>query len=128
MATGTPQSELSHLAEGALRDAERLIGQHFDLLKTELKQELAKARDAAVGISAGAGAVAAGGALGTLMAVHLLHRVSRLPLWACYGAVAGALGLLGAGLLTAGVRRAADMSLVPRQTAAVLKEELLPAR
>src|SRR5205807_7770755 len=120
----TAPSEISHLAEGALRDAEKLIGQHFDLLKTELKQELAKARDAAVGISAGAGAVAAGGSLGTLMVVHLLHRVSRLPLWACYGAVGGALGLIGAGLLTVSVKRAAGMNLVPRQTAAVLKEEL----
>jgi Putative Actinobacterial Holin-X, holin superfamily III len=131
MATDTQppaQSELARLAEGTLRDVETLIRQHFDLLKSELKQELTKARDAAVGIGAGAGAVAVGGALGTLMAVHLLHRVSRLPLWACYGAVGGSLGLLGAGLLSAGVRRAADMNLVPRQTAAVLKEELTPAR
>jgi hypothetical protein len=121
-------SEISHLAEGALRDVERLLGQHLDLLKSELKEELTRARDAALGISAGAGAAAAGAALGTLMAVHLLHRVSRLPLWACYGAVGGSLGLLCAGLLRGGVKRAADLSLVPRQTAAVLREELTPGR
>ena len=130
MAAGTQQSassDLSQLAEGTIRDFEKLIGQHFDLLKSELKEEIVKARDAAVGVGAGAGAAALGGILGTLMLVHLLQRVTKLPLWACYGAVGGSLGLLGAGLLTAGVRRAAAMSLVPRQTAAVLKEELLPA-
>jgi hypothetical protein len=130
MATDTRQParpEFSHLAEGALRDVEQLIGQHFDLLKSEMKEELVKARDAVVGISVGAGAVAAGGALGTLMLVHLMQRVTRLPLWACYGAVGGSLGLLGAGFLRAGVARASDMSLVPRQTAEVLKEELTPS-
>lgn len=129
MATDTRQpasSDLSHLAEGTIRDIETLIGQHLDLLKSELKQEIVKARDAAVGISAGAGAVAVGGALGTLALVHLLQRVTRLPLWACYGAVGGSLGLLGAASITAGVRRASDLSLVPRQTAEVLKEELTP--
>jgi hypothetical protein len=70
--------------------------------------------------------VAAGDALGTLMVVHLMQRVTRLPLWACYGAVGGSLGLLGAGFLRAGVARASDLNLVPRQTAEVLKEELTP--
>jgi hypothetical protein len=129
MAAGPRQpasSDLSRLAEGTIRDIETLIGQHFDLLKSEMKRELAKARDAAVDVGVGVGAVAAGGALGTLMVVHLLHRVTRLPLWACYGAVGGSLGLLGAASLTAGVRRASDLSLVPRQTAEVLKEELTP--
>jgi hypothetical protein len=129
MATDTRKpasSDLPRLAEGAIRDIETLIGQHFDLLKSELKQELAKARDAAVEVGVGVGAVAAGGALSTLALVHLLQRVTRLPLWACYGAVGGSLGLLGAGFLRAGVRRASDLSLVPRQTAEVLKEELTP--
>jgi hypothetical protein len=125
-ARGPAESDLSRLAEGTIRDVEKLIGQHFDLLKSELKEELVKARDAAVGISVGAGAVAAGGALGTLMVVHLMQRVTRLPLWACYGAVGGSLGLLGAGFLRAGVARASDLNLVPRQTAEVLKEELTP--
>jgi hypothetical protein len=129
MATDTRQtapSEISRLAEGTIRDAEKLIGQHFDLLKSELKQELAKARDAAVSVGVGVGALAVGGALGTLMVVHLLNRATRLPLWACYGAVSGSLGLLGAGSLCAGARRAADLDLVPRQTAEVLKEDLTP--
>ena len=129
MATDTRQpasSDLSRLAEGTIRDIETLIGQHFDLLKTEMKQELAKARDAAVDVGAGVGAVAVGGALGTLALVHLLQRVTRLPLWACYGAVGGSLGLLGAASIAAGVRRASDLNLVPRQTAEVLKEELTP--
>jgi len=129
MATGTQQSassDLSQLAEGTIRDVEKLIGQHFDLLKSELKEEIVKARDAAVGVGAGAGAAALGGILGTLMLVHLLQRVTRLPLWACYGAVGGSLGLLGTASIGAGVRRASHLSLVPRQTGEVLKEELTP--
>jgi hypothetical protein len=129
MAAGTQQSassDLSKLAEGTIRDFEKLIGQHFDLLKSELKEEIVKARDAAVGVGAGAGAAALGGVLGTLMLVHLLQRVTKLPLWACYGAVGGSLGLLGAASIGAGVRRASHLSLVPWQTAEVLKEELTP--
>ena len=75
-------------------------------------------------IGAGAGLVAAGGVLGTLMVVHGLHRSTRIPLWGCYGLVGGALASAGIGLVAAGTRRAAGIRLVPRETIAVLREDV----
>ena len=37
--TGQPSSELSEIVGGTIADVEKLIGQHFDLLRSELKDE-----------------------------------------------------------------------------------------
>jgi hypothetical protein len=120
----TGEQQLSGLVQGAVSDIETLLRQHFDLLRSEMKEELYKGRDAALSIGAGVGAAAVGSILGTLMLVHLLRDVTRLPLWACYGAVGGVFGLLGGGLLKTGVQQASDLDFIPRQTAEVVKEEL----
>lgn len=113
---------LAKAADGVIEDTQRLIGQHFELLRTEVKQELAEAKEAAVSMGAGAGLAALGGICGAFMAVHLMHSATRLPLWCCYGLVGGALGGAGAGLLYAGGKTAAGIRLVPPETAETLKE------
>lgn len=125
-ATRKPSTDnsLSSLTEGILSDVGNLIAQHFDLLGTELKQELKDVGSAALSLGTGTGAAALAGMLGTVAVVELVHDVSRLPRWACYGLAAGLLGAAGAGLLTAGVKQAGKIDLIPRQTAQVLKEEL----
>src|SRR5947209_8425096 len=102
------EGTLGSLAEGAIEDLEKLVRQNFELLRSELKQELDNARNAAVSMGVGAGVAATGGILGTVGLVHLMHSTTRLPLWACYGLVGGALGAVGGELLWAGARRAAD--------------------
>jgi hypothetical protein len=125
----TPQTKdpdtISSLAEGAIEDLETLVRQNFELLRSELQQGLEDAKDAALSMGVGAGLAATGGILGTIGLVHLIHSTVRLPLWACYGLVGGALGAVGGELLFSGARKAGDMQLIPRQTAAVLKEELI---
>jgi len=116
------QAEVTTLLKEIVHDTERLIGQHFELLRSELKQELRQAKDAAVSMGAGAGLVATGGILGTLMAVHGLHKATGLPLWGCYGLVGGLLGAAGAGLMARGWQAAAGLELPPPQTMAALKE------
>jgi hypothetical protein len=126
MAADTQSSVASNLtaaAEGTVSDLQKLIAQHFDLLRSEMKQGLTDAKDAAVSISTGAGSIALAGALGTLAVVHLLQRITRLPLWACYGLVAGGLGAAGTGMVCRGARQAREVDLLPRQTAEVLKQE-----
>ena len=118
------EPELLTLVGKAVRDSEKLVAQQLQLLRSEVAEEVGKAKTAAVQLGAGAGLLAAGGLLTTLMAVHLLHRTTRLPLWACYGLVGGTLGAAGAGLLTAGARQAGRVSLVPEQTTAALMENL----
>ena len=107
-----------------LLDAETLLGQQFELLRAELRQELRQVRGAALSMGAGSALVAAGGMLTILMAVHGLHRSTRLPLWACYGLVGGLVGGAGGGLLARGARRAAAVPLVPVQTVEALKENI----
>ncbi len=122
--TGT-QTDLSGLVEGIVSDVERLLGRQFDLLRAELKREVTRAKDAALSIGAGAGLAAAGGILSTVMVVQMVHSLTRLPLWVCYGLVAAGLGAGGAALMATGVKKAADVQLFPPpHTAEVLREEV----
>jgi hypothetical protein len=109
---------------GVVRDAETLIGLQFDLLRSEVRQELRQARDAALSLGGGAAFIGTGGVLAAFAAVHALHRATRLPLWACYGAVGGLLGAAGAGLMAAGLHQAAGVRVVPPQTLEALEENL----
>jgi hypothetical protein len=118
---GTSPTEL---VKTIARDADRLLGLHADLLRSELRRTAAAVSPALVSIGAGAGLVAAGGLLGSFMLVHGLHRTTRLPLWGCYGLVAGVLGTLGVGLVGSGMRRLSGVGLLPRETIATLKEDL----
>lgn len=109
--------------EPIARDAERLAGLHADLLRSELRQSAAAATPALISLGAGAGLAVAGGLLGSLAIVHALHRASRLPLWGCYGLVGGLLGAAGAGLVGSGARRVSEVSFIPHETLATLKED-----
>ena len=109
------------LRAGGLREALRVEQMEIG---RQIGVEGLGGKTAAVQMGAGAGLLAAGGLLTTLMAVHLLHRSTGLPLWACYGLVGGTLGAAGAGLLTAGARQAGRVNLVPEQSAAALKDNL----
>jgi hypothetical protein len=116
--------EMSGLVHAIAGDAERLLCQHAALVREEIREGLSPAPATMAAIGAGAGLIAAGGVLGTLMMVHGLHKSTRIPLWGCYGLVGGALAAAGCGLVAAGTRRAASISLVPRETIAALREDI----
>jgi hypothetical protein len=120
----TSESPLASAAEGVLADVEKHITEHAELLREEVKGELRRATAAAASLGTGAGLAALGGIMGSLLLVHLLRGATRLPLWACYGLAAGALGGAGAALLVSGGREFADLSLIPRQAAKTLKEDV----
>jgi hypothetical protein len=125
MAKAKPSNETQSpsLAEGVITDVEKLLRSHFDLLRSELRQEWDTAKTAVGALGVGAGFLAMGGMMSTLMLVHLLHRTTRLPLWACYGLVAGGLGAAGIGLLERGREEMAQLRLVPEKTADAIKED-----
>ncbi len=75
-------------------------------------------------IGAGAGLMAIGGGLGVLMLVHGLQRVTRLPLWGCYGLVGSALTAAGASLVLRGAHKASQIQLVPRESLGALREDV----
>jgi hypothetical protein len=116
---------LRELVKGIVADSETLVGQQWELLRSEVREEAGRVGGAAFELGAGAGMVATGGALAALAAVHGLHRATRLPLWACYGLVGGALGAAGAGMIAGGARRLSAVRLLPPpQTTEALRENL----
>src|SRR5262249_61034320 len=112
--------DMASLVGAIARDTERLLGQHADLLRSELREGLRGAPAAMAAIGAGAGLLAAGGLLGSLMLVHGLHKSTRIPLWACYGLVGGAMAAVGGGLVLAGTRPAAAPHGLPRAATTAL--------
>jgi len=117
-------SEVGEVVGLIVHDVENLLDQHARLLRSELRQGLRAAPPALASIGAGASLAAIGGGLGVLMLVHGLQRSTRLPLWSCYGLVGGACAALGAGLISSGTRKAAGLTLVPRETARALREDV----
>ena len=115
--------DLASLVGAIARDTERLLGQHADLLRSELREGLRGAPAAMAAMGAGAGLLAAGGLLGSLMLVHGLHKSTRIPLWACYGLVGGAMAAVAGGLVVAGTRRAAALRVLPHETITALRED-----
>jgi len=116
--------ELTTLVKEIIHDSEALAGQQLRLLRSEMREELVHAKEAALFLGVGAGLVATGGFFSTLALVHALHRATRLPLWGCYGLVGGLLGTAGAGLRAAGREHAAGVRLPPPQTMEALRENL----
>jgi hypothetical protein len=117
--------DLAQLGVRIARDAGKLVHQQIDLARAEIGQELRRAVDATVSVAAGGALLAAGGLLSGMMLANLLQRVSGLPLWCCYGAVAGGCAAAGAALVRSGRAHLADVRLwPPRQTTDAIKENL----
>ncbi len=111
------------IVKGIMDDAGQLIEKQFELLRSELGQELGKVQKAATSLGAGAGLVGLAGILGAMGVVHFVHEATRLPLWLCYGLGAGLCGAAGTGLVTTGVSQAADVQLIPPRTAQTLRDD-----
>jgi Putative Actinobacterial Holin-X, holin superfamily III len=121
----SPQPRPSELVSDIISDAEKLIQQQFDLLRSEVQEELQKVKEASLSLGAGVVVVGVGGTLSSLMLVHFLHRHTRIPLWCCYGLVGGLLQAGGYGLITSGTKKAANVHLAPPpQTTEALKENV----
>lgn len=102
--THTTEPHLGGLFSGILNDVKELVTDGVLLAKLEVRDELRKAKIAAVAAGIGIGVMAAGGLLLLVMLVHLLAAFTVIPLWGCYGIVGGALLLMGAILLVTGKR------------------------
>lgn len=126
------RTDLATILGSIAHDAKKLLGEQIDLFRAEVGQELRQAGGAAAAVAAGGGLAVAGGLMAGLTAVHLLHRVTRLPLWACYGLAAGGLGGAAASLLLAGREGFARLQPLPETTATLgenlewLQEQLGP--
>jgi hypothetical protein len=118
--TGT-SDQLAMLGSIA-RDGTHLVRQQVELFRAEAGQELRSIVQSGGKVAGGAGLTAAGGLMGGLMLVHFLHRITRLPLWTCYGLAAVGAGAGGLYLMRTGARDLVDVRF-PR-TIETLNENL----
>jgi hypothetical protein len=96
------EPNLGGLITGILNDVRDLVTDGVALAKLEMRDELRKAKLAAVQVGIGIGIMAVGGILVLVMLVHLLAATTTIPLWGCYGIVGGALLIVGGLLLGMG--------------------------
>jgi hypothetical protein len=118
------EPSVTALLTGLVDDAKVLLQQEVALAKHEIRAELRKIMLAIVSLSLGGGIAVVGGWLLILMLVHLLHALTALPLWACYGIVGGLFALGGVVLLVIGKQKLAHLHLVPQDTAETMQENL----
>jgi hypothetical protein len=112
---------MSSLVSGIISDAQQLIRQEINLARREVREELNKAKTAALSMAAGAGLTALGGILFALTLVYVLVALG-LPVWAGYAIVAAVITSIGVALLIIGRAKASQVSVIPPQTAESLKE------
>jgi hypothetical protein len=116
--------ELLELVREIVQDSRQLLGQQIELAKAEVGDELRRLAGAGVSVAAGGGLAAAGGLMSGLMLVHLLRRVTGLPIWACYGLLGGSLGAAGLALVRSGRETLAGLQFPPPQTTQAVEENL----
>jgi hypothetical protein len=121
--TDSPPS-MTSLLGGIVSDIQTLVRQEIALAKSEMIREWDKAKTAAGSMAAGAAVLAAGGLFLGMTVVCVLREVAGLPWWASFLIVGGALAVLGAVLFYTGRNKAAQVNVIPPQTAETLKENV----
>ena len=120
----TPPPTITQLLTGLMHDATALLRQEWALATHEVRAELFNIMRAVMFLGIGAGIAALGGWLLILMLVHLLHALTALPLWACYGIVSGVFAGVGVVLLVLGKQKLAHIHLVPQNTVETIQENV----
>lgn len=121
-----PEPTVTALVSGIITDAQELFKQQMALVRSEVKDDLTKTKDALLALALGVGAAVLGGLLVSLMLVYLLEWLARphLPLWACYGIVAALFVIPGGISVCWGVRKFQSFNPLPDQSAEALKENV----
>jgi hypothetical protein len=118
-------ASITQLVGGIVTDLQTLMRQELQLAKTEIRQEWDKTKIAAGSMAAGASLLTVAGLLVSFALVYLLNWVAPgLPLWACFGLIGVALGLIGGILIGVGRSKASEISIIPPQTAESMKENV----
>jgi hypothetical protein len=114
---------ISSLISGITRDAGTLINKEIAAARLEIREELNKARSAALLMGIAVVALMIGAILFCLMMVHLLQTLTGFDLWVCYAIVGAALVALGIMILYGAKHRVAETRLVPARSVENTKED-----
>jgi Putative Actinobacterial Holin-X, holin superfamily III len=115
---------VASLLGGIASDLQTLVRQEVSLAKAEILREWDKAKAAAGAMAVGAAVLALGGLFLCLTIVALLHEVAGLPWWASFLIVGGVFSVLGLVLFFTGRNKAAQVNVVPPQTAETMRENV----
>src|SRR5437879_4075042 len=104
---------VGELIADILIDIRKLVWQEIRLAKHEFRQGLRKTLTMLLSITTGVAFVMVGGLLFVFMLVHLINALTELPLWACYGIVAGTFAAIGIFLLVFGMKVFKQLHIIP---------------
>jgi len=118
------QKSFVELIVDILRDTQKLVWQEIRLAKHELRHEVRKALTMLLSVTVGIAFAMVGGLLLVFMLVHLINALTELPLWACYGIVAGTFAAIGIILVVFGMKRFKQLHIIPAHTIETVKENV----
>ncbi len=117
------QSSIAPLIQGILGDAQHLMAQELALARSEITQEITKAKTAAISLGAGIGLMAIAAILFCLTVVQfLLWAFPELPIWMSYALVTALAAVSALAFISVGKKKASEVSPVPRETIDSIKE------
>jgi uncharacterized membrane protein YqjE len=118
----TPNGTMTSLVSGILDDAQKLVRQQFDLLRTELREDFQKSKRAAQ--FGGLGVVVLTVGLLALVATiaYLLHDEFHLAMWASWAITSGVFLVIGTAL--AATSYVLMEHVVPNKSLQALQETL----
>jgi uncharacterized membrane protein len=105
-----------------LKDIRKLVWQEIRLAKHELRQEVRKILIILLSVTGGIALALVGGLLLVFMLVHLINALTELPLWACYGIVAGLFAVIAIMLVAFGIKGLKQLRVIPARTIQTVKE------
>jgi Putative Actinobacterial Holin-X, holin superfamily III len=124
-ATLNSEASVTSLVAGIVHDAHELLEQQLDLLKHEMRADIAKVKVGMNVLAIGCGIGLLGGMLvGLAMVALLQEQAPHLALWECYGICGGVVLAMGAALYAAGWAMLNNLHPVSEQTTQALKENL----
>lgn len=122
----------SDLMHGIIQDLGELIRHEIRFARTEIKTDLAKAKEATTYLCLGSTLMTLGIGLLALMGVFLLHWLTAptgsdpgsIPLWGCFAIVAALFFAVGAAVFGLGYQKFKTVNALPVQTAQSVKENV----
>jgi len=114
---------MSTLVSGILSDVQQLMAQQTQLVRLEIREDLARARTGAIFLGVGLGITAIGGLLFCFMLPHLLYWLTDWPLWVCYCIFGVVFLFIGGGASYTALKKFQSAASLP-ETTTTLKENL----
>lgn len=115
---------IAQLLGELIADAQELMRKEVLLAKTEIKEEIDKAKQGAISLGIGAAFALLGGLFLIQMVVHLLVWAFGIPLWVSYLIVGGLLAVVGVVLLLRGKSRVSAIDPVPHATLESVRKDV----